>query len=219
MKLVIIEDHLIIRDGVKQACVHQFGHEVVGVAASGAEGVDLVCEHRPDAVVLDLGLPDMSGFVVAEIVQREVPGVRVLVLSGQLDPFTVWRVERSGVHGFVDKGSSTVEAIGEGLAAIGRGKTYFSPTYQDARRERRADTSSFEKVLSRTEQDVLALVGEGLTDQEIGRRMGIAPATAQTHRSKILQKLEIKGTPKLVAFAIQNGFTRLPSRSPFLVRA
>ncbi len=141
----------------------------------------------------------------------------MLVLSGQLDPFTVWRVERSGVHGFVDKGASTVEAVGEALVALGEGKTFFSPAYQAARRERRADTCSFEKVLSRTEQDVLALVGEGLTDQEIGRRMGIAPATAQTHRSKILQKLEIKGTPKLVAFAIQNGFTRLPSRSPFLV--
>ena len=66
---------------------------------------------------------------------------------------------------------------------------------------------------------VLALVGDGLNDEEIGERLGIAPTTAQTHRSRILQKLQIKGTPKLVAFAIQNGFTRLPSRSPFAARA
>jgi DNA-binding CsgD family transcriptional regulator len=80
---------------------------------------------------------------------------------------------------------------------------------------RRANTSSFEKILSDTEQVVLSLVGEGLSDAEIAVRIGISRTTAQTHRSRIMKKLQIKGTPKLMAFAARNGFARLPSRSPF----
>ncbi len=215
MRLVVIEDHVIIRVGVSHACRTRFGHEVVGEAGTGAEGIALVERHRPEAVVLDLSLPDMCGFSVAERLQRRAPATRILVLSGQVDDGTIMRVEQLGLPGFLDKAACAIEVVGEALGAIERGKTYFSPTFVALRQARRGSGGGFEKVLSRAEQEVLALVGEGMSDGEIGSRMGIAPSTAQTHRSKILQKLRIRGTPKLVAFAIQNGFTRLPSRSPF----
>ncbi len=213
MRIVIIEDHLIIREAVRRACVAEFGHEVVAETEFGATGVQLVSRLKPDLVLLDLGLPDMDGFAVASVILKSLPGTKLLLLSGSLDDYTVFRVEKSGVHGFLDKGTNTIAQIRLALDAVAAGKTFFSPAFTAARLARRTDSASFEKVLSESEQEVLSLVGEGLTDEEIGVRLGISPSTAQTHRSNILQKLHIKGTPKLVAFAIRHGFTRIPGRN------
>lgn len=218
MRILIIEDHLIIREAVRRACVQEFGHEVVAETEFGAAGVQLASRLKPDLVMLDLGLPDMDGFDVIAVIQKALPSTRLLVLSGLLDDYTVFRIEKAGVHGFIDKGTNTIAQVRDALDALAAGRTYFSPAFSMARLTRRADTASFEKVLSESEQEVLSLVGEGLTDEEIGIRLGISPSTAQTHRSNILQKLHIKGTPKLVAFAIRHGFTRMPIRGPQLPR-
>lgn len=210
MRIVLIEDHLIIREAVRRACTQEFGHEVVAETEFGAAGVQLASRLKPDVVMLDLGLPDMDGFAVAAVILKTLPTTRVLVLSGLLDDYTVFRVEKSGVHGFIDKGTNTITQVRDALDALAAGKTYYSPAFSTARLARRTDTASFEKVLSESEQEILSLIGEGLTDEEIGLRLGISPSTAQTHRSNILQKLHIKGTPKLVAFAIRHGFTRMP---------
>ena len=212
MRIVLIEDHLIIREAVRRACTQEFGHEVVAESELGATGVQLASRFKPDVVLLDLGLPDMDGFAVAAVILKALPATRVLVLSGSLDDYTVFRVEKAGVHGFIDKGTNTVAQVRDALDALSAGKTYYSPAFSTARLARRNDPASFEKVLSESEQEILSLIGEGLTDEEIGLRLGISPATSQTHRSNILKKLHIKGTPKLVAFAVRHGFTRLPGR-------
>jgi DNA-binding NarL/FixJ family response regulator len=102
-----------------------------------------------------------------------------------------------------------------GSSLPGFGGTYFSPTFEDARRKRHADPQSFDKVLSETEQRLICLIGEGLTNEEIGRKARISPRTVQTHRHNILRKLNISGTLKLIAFAMQRGFTtRNPPLNP-----
>ncbi len=216
MRIIIVEDHSMIREAVRSVCVADCGFEVVGEAVTGAVGLALVDALRPDLVILDVGLPDMNGFSVAEHIRETLPAVRVLILTGQLDEWTVFRAEKLRVHGFLDKMSNTTATLREALQTLAAGRTYFSPAYEVARVARHLNTTSFEKVLSDAEQNVLSLVGEGLSDEEIGGRLGIAPTTAQTHRSKILQKLQIRGSAKLVAYALSNGFARLPSRSPFL---
>ncbi len=216
MRIVVVEDQAMLCEALRRVCVLGCGYDVVGMAGTGAEAIALIEEFRPDLVVLDIGLPDMDGFAVAEFVRETVPSARILVLTGHLDEWTVFRAEKLRVHGFLDKTSNTTALFCEALAALAAGRTFYSPSYLSARLARSANTASFEKVLSDAEQIVLALVGEGLSDEEIGGRLGIAPTTAQTHRSKILQKLHIKGSAKLVAYAIINGFTRIPSRSTFL---
>ena len=208
MKLVIVEDQTIVREAIRVECVQNFGHEVVGEAESGTVAVDLIVRLRPDAVILDLGLPGMDGFAVATLVRHALPDVRILVLSGLIDDYTVYRIEKVGIHGFVDKNAGTLASLHEALTAIAEGKTWFSPSFQAARIARQKNPRSFEKLLSETECHILCLIGQGLADDEIGQRLGISPTTAQTHRSNILQKLGINGTPKLVAFAIKHGFTR-----------
>jgi len=208
MKLIIVEDQAIVREAIRTECVRQLGHEVVGETDSGKAAVDLAIRLRPDAVILDLGLPGMDGFAVAALLRRALPDVRVLVLSGLIDDYAVYRIEKVGVHGFVDKNAGTLANLKEALNALNAGRTWFSPTFQNARLARQKNPRSFEKLLSETERHILTLIGQGLTDEEIGHRLGISPTTAQTHRSNILQKLGITGTPKLVAFAIRHGFAR-----------
>ncbi|HEX2853480.1 MAG TPA: LuxR C-terminal-related transcriptional regulator [Opitutaceae bacterium] len=116
----------------------------------------------------------------------------------------------------MDKSSSAVDQLRTALAALAEGKNYFSPAFIAAQQGLRANSNSFDKVLSACKQEILPLVGEGLSDDEIALRIGISATTSQTHRRNILQKPNIKGTPKLTAFAISHAFARVPSRTPFL---
>jgi len=208
MKIVIAEDQEIVREAIRLVCARDLGHEVLGDTGSGTMAVDLVVRLRPDVIVLDLGLPGMDGFAVATLVRHALPDVRVLVLSGLVDDCAVYRIEKIGVHGFVDKNASTLVDLKDALIALAEGRTWFSATYQAARLARQKNPRAVEKILSETELHILSLAGQGLTDEEIGQRLNISPTTAQTHRSNILRKLDISGTPKLVAFAIRHGFAR-----------
>ncbi len=216
MRIVVVEDHSMMREAVRHVCAPNSGFEVVGEAVAAEAALPLIAKLRPELVILDVGLPDRDGFTVAEYIRRTLPAVRILMLTGQLDDWTIYRAEKLRVHGFLDKTTNTTATLRVALQALAMGKTYFSPAYEGARVARRTNSHSFEKVLSNTEQTVLSLVGEGLSDEEVAGRLGISATTAQTHRSHILQKLQIKGTPKLVAYAVANGFTRVPSHSPFL---
>ena len=212
MKIVIVEDHLMIRDVIRKVCSNDFGYKVVGETGSGLEAVQLIVKLRPDAVILDLSLPDMDGFNVADRVFRVMPSLRILMLSSHCDDYTLFRVEKSGVHGFIDKNSNTVEILRDALKAIEDGRIYFSQAFQAARLARRTDPRSFVKVLSDWERAILSLIGQGMSDEEIGERLSLSPRTVQTHRSNILRKLDLKGTPKLIAFAVEHGFTQVQSK-------
>ena len=219
MKIVAVEDHLMFRELIRRVCGQASpAHEVVGESETGAGGIALTRTFKPDLLILDLGLPDMNGLAVAKAVRAVQPAIRILILSCKLDAYTVLNVERLGLNGYVDKNTNSIAAIGAAIAAIADGKTYFSSEFLKAQRMRRRDAGSFEKILSDTEQDVLALVGDGLNDQEIATQLDIASTTAQTHRSRILKKLGIAGTPKLMAFALRAGVAGLSSRPPFPVR-
>lgn len=215
MKTLIVEDHPLMRAAIRSTCVEECGHEVVGETEQGAAAIELARRHQPNLVILDVGLPDMDGFAVANAILKIHPATRFLILTASLDDYTVYRVGKCGIHGFLDKGSNAIIHLRAALEAISAGEKYFSPAFHAARTALRANANSFEKVLSVSEQQILSLVGEGMSDDEIGARLGISPSTSQTHRRNILQKLNIKGTPKLVAFAISHGFTRVASASPF----
>lgn len=200
------------RDVLRKACTTQFGHNVIGETDSGRKAVEMILELGPDMVILDLSLPDMDGFNVVDRVLTLKPATRILVVSSHCDDYTLFRVEKSGVHGFLDKNSNTLETLREAMEAIDAGRIYFSAAFQAAKLARRNDPRSFTKVLSEWERAILSLIGQGLSDEELGQRLKLSPRTVQTHRSNILRKLDIKGTPKLIAFAIEHGFTQVPAK-------
>lgn len=207
MRIALVEDILMFREAIAKACELEFGHTVVAETDSGAQAIRAVLRLRPEVLILDLSLPDMNGFAVVERLRASGCPTRVLVLSAYSDDYTIYRVERANVHGFVDKRGDVIAVLGEALRALADGMSYFSPAFEKARRALHANPHSFDKVLSESEQRILCLIGEGLADEEIGGILRISPRTVQTHRHNILRKLRIAGTPKLIAFAMRHGFT------------
>ncbi len=211
MRIAIAETLRMFREAIVKACETEFGHEVVSEVDSGLRAIVSVQRTNPDVLILDLSLPDLDGFTVIDRLRASGSLTKILVLSAYSDDYTVFRLEKANIHGFVDKRQNAVAILKEALQAIGNGTKYFSPTFESARRARHADSKSFDKILSESEQRILCLIGEGLTNDEIGQKIGISPRTVQKHRHNILHKLEISSTPKLIAFAMRHGFaTRNP---------
>lgn len=212
VRIFIVEDHQMFREAIRRACTRDFGHEVVGETDSGLHAVEMIRALRPDLVLLDLALPDIDGFNVAERLVKEDPYCKILILSSHCDDYSLFRVEKSGVHGFIDKNGNSLETLGEALKSIEKGHAYFSAAFQQARIARRDDPNSFTKVLTDWERAILCLIGKGMSDEEIGTIMGISSSTVTSHRSKIMRKLDVPNTPKLIAFAHEHGFTLVPAK-------
>jgi len=208
MKIIIVEDQVLFRELLHTICAAELGFEVVGGTGSGAAAIELLRNKQPDLALLDLVLADnVDGFEVAESALTASPATRLLGLSGNFDAYTLHRIEHSRMHGFVDKMSTTASILKEAITTILQGQCFYSERFKSARLARQTDPHWFARLLSTTEQQVLGLIGFGLSDEEIGLELGISPSTAQTHRSRILKKLSIPGTPKLIAFAVKNGFS------------
>ncbi len=214
MRIVIIEDHLLLRDILRRACAVEFGHEVVAEADSGAAARAALAGAEPDLLVLDLQLPDCDGLNLLADIRIRRAGQKALVVSSRCDPYTVYRTDRTGVSGFIDKSSQTLAMIGTALRAIEDGHTYFCPTYADVRAARLRDPFSFDKILSERELEVLVRICQNLDDRDIGGHMGISPQTVEKHRFNILRKLGLPATPALIRYGRGQGFCGLGAGGP-----
>lgn len=206
MRVVVAEDMLMFREMVVRSCV-EFGHHVVGQTDRGDQAVDLCRNATPDLLLLDMRLPDTDGFSVVEALRSTRLATKIIVLTAYASDLFFYRLEKADIWGYVDKNCQTVNALEAALASVSEGRRWFSPTYHEARAKRIRDPQAFSKLLTRTEQVVLSLIGEACSDAEIAARLGMAARTAQTHRSNIMQKLDIESTPKLVVYARTKGFT------------
>jgi DNA-binding NarL/FixJ family response regulator len=210
MRIVIVEDHRLFRELFRKVLETELGCTILGEVSTVAEAKRLIAAQKPDIMVLDLHLPDGDGFQVADYARARWGGtVRILIISSHCDDYTLFQVERSGAQGFVDKNCQSIAMAKQAMAALVRGETYFSPAYLEAKRARLRNPQNFTKILSVREQAVLSLVGNSLSDAEIAKRLGISPATVQTHRSHLLRKLNISNSLKLIQYAIGQGFTRI----------
>ena len=158
-------------------------------------------------------LPNLDGFGVVEAVQQAAPKVRILVLSSHCDEYTVFRVEKSRVQGFVDKNTNTVAILKSAIAAVGQGKTFFSETFLRIKAARHDNPQSFDKLLTDRERSVLSLIGEPLSDREIAVRLGISAETVEKHRFNLLGKLGLQTTTELARYARNHGFTLVVPQS------
>jgi len=208
MKIAIIEDHSLIADLLGTICRRDFKFDVVLTETHGRRGLAAIRKLRPDFVLLDISLPDMDGLEVAAAVLKELPATKVLALSSLRDPVTLKRVRDLGIHGFVDKRDQTVERLKEAIDLVSRGHEFFSPVVNEVIGPLRRDPKAYYRMLSDYEQQILGLIGESKSDEEIATDLGIQPSTAQSRRRDIMNKLEIHSTPKLIRYAIECGFTR-----------
>ena len=209
MKLVIIEDQTMIRQLLVMACQKAFPEAEVFSAANGVEGVALCAQEKPDIVLLDLVMPDCEGLDLVPDIRRISSKVKVLILSAHADEFRLHRAEQSGVNGFVDKGGQVLAVLEEALRTIQTGQSYYCSVMRWIRVQMREDPLSFSKVLSDREMELLTLLGMGLSNEEIGTRLGLRANTVRNHRQNIMTKLGLGSTPQMIHYALSKGFVRV----------
>ena len=213
MRIVVAEDEQMFREVVCKVCSHELGHDVVGQTGDGQEAVDLVASARPNLLLLDLNLPRLDGFAVADQARRLSRTTQIMAVTASRTNYTLFRIERSGFDGYIDKGADSLTSLRQALHAAENGRRYFSPTFATIKDERLRDPVAFDKLLTEREREILSLIGMSLADDEIGEHLGIAARTVETFRHRLLKKLKLGGTPKLIRFAIDQGFTdNLPRR-------
>ncbi len=198
-----------MRGLIARVCRDQFAGAAVEEAPDAQRGLALCRKLQPDLVLLDLDLPDGDGLDRVAEIRREAPKAKVIVVTSHSDDYAIYRSLERDVAAFVDKCAQPIEAVGEALAAVAAGRTFFSPVVGRAKARLRSDPQSFHKLLSPREQEILRLLGEGLSNDEVAGRAGISPQTIHSYRRNIMAKLGIHSTPELIHYAMEKGFTRL----------
>lgn len=198
------------REVLRRLC-HDLGNvEVIAMPASGVEASALLAQHSPDLVILDLGLPGIDGFSLIKQCQKSPAGPRILVVTANSDDYTLFRLSRAEVDGVVDKRTDDLPVLRSAVETVVRGRSYFTARYGEAARKREQLERESGHHLTERERAVLVLAGLGLSNVEIGVRLGISADTAERHRNTLFKKLDVRRTPKLMEIAIRGGFTQIP---------
>lgn len=212
MKIAIVEDERLFRDVLRKTCAKDLGHEVVGEAGTGREALDVIPEVIPDLMLLDIHLPDMDGLDVLRQLRRRRALLKALLISSYFDEYTLCRVERAAVQGFIDKSTNTVAELALAIRAIEDGSTYFPSLFTEAKRAHSSNPFAFDKILTDREQTVLSLVGEPMSDAEIALQLDLSPETIEKHRFNIMRKLGLRSRAESARFARRCGLTRPATR-------
>jgi two-component system response regulator NreC len=209
VRILVIEDHQLVREMLVVTCANVLPAAQARGAGSGGEGVAACGADQPELILLDLALPDGDGLDFIPALLAAAPRARIVALTSHIDEVSLHRAEKAHVHGFIDKNEQPLSVLKEAIETVMRGQRYYSSAAQRLRAAMRHDPAEFSKLLSDHEQHLLALFGEGLSNDEVGRRLGLAGGTVRNHRSQIMNKLGIHGTPELMRYAIEKGFTRV----------
>jgi DNA-binding NarL/FixJ family response regulator len=208
IRVLVADDHMIVRTGIRHVLESEPGFEVVGEAASGSEAVSLAGQLHPDVVVLDISMPDESGLEVAARLRSSAGAPRVLVLSMHSNTEYVLESVRAGAHGYLLKDTAATE-LRNAIRTVCRGDSYFSPPVASrlsaaVRGEHEAHPSGLDQLTGR-EREVLLGIIRGRTNKEIAAELGISHRTVETHRESLMRKLQIRTVAELTRFALGAG--------------
>jgi DNA-binding NarL/FixJ family response regulator len=213
IRILLVDDHKLMREGLR-ALLHGVPDiEVVGQASDGREALDLVRTLTPDVVVMDIAMPELNGVEATRRIRAEHAGVKVIALSTHADKRYVHHMLEAGAIGYVLKIAAYDELL-RAVRAVSQGRTYLSPEVAGSVVERSTsphdggEVSAYSSLGSR-EREVLQLVAEGKTSAETAKEMHISTKTVETHRRNIVQKLGLHGTAELTKYAVREGLTSL----------
>jgi len=215
IKVLIVDDHPVVRKGLLSCLTTKDNLKVVGEAVDGDDAIRKVKELSPDIVLMDLYMPKKDGLEVTDLLRKEVPQVKVLILSMQGNRDSVLRIIKAGARGYVLKDAPPDDLV-RAIESVQAGEAFFSPPVaqialnQYVTESDKADPLS---KLSEREREVLALIAEGKSNKEIAMHLGIGVRTTETHRERIMRKLDIHSVAGLTKFAIAHGIVSLDDDS------
>ena len=205
-RIVLAEDHVLVREGLKMLLSTQPGLEVVAETGDGRKVEALVRECGATLLVLDLGLPGMHGVEVAGAVKTAFGGkVQVLVLTGDLSPASVRQALAAGADGYVHKSEDTGELL-DAVAAVLVGRQYVSKRIAQVFRPHAAAGAAEPPAATPREQEIMSLVARGLSNREIAELLEISLATVRTHRQNFMEKFSLRNAAEITAYAVQQGY-------------
>lgn len=214
IRILIVDDHAVVRAGIHLLLDSQSDLEVVGEAQNGREGLVQAQKLKPDVVLMDIAMPEMGGVEATQAIKKTCPEAQVLALTMYEDPAFFFRILQAGASGYVIKGADPGELL-DAIRAVAQNKAYLSPVLTRKlfdnyllRLEVGEENDSYGKLTDR-ERDVLKLVGEGHTSREIAERLFISINTVERHRTNIMNKLGMHNKAELIRLAIRKGLVKL----------
>ncbi len=213
ISLILVDDHVIMRDGLRNLLKAESDIEVIGEADNGRDAVKISIEKNPDIVVMDIAMHDMNGIEATRQIKKENPDIKIIALSMHSERQIVVGIFRAGASGYLLKDSTSAELV-EAIRSINSGGNYISQKISDIVLKEISNTKKDSKeigldVLTNRESEILQLISEGNSTKRIAKVLFISPKTVESHRANIMEKLNIHNLPELTKYAIRAGLTSL----------
>ncbi|NOX55882.1 MAG: response regulator transcription factor [Planctomycetes bacterium] len=214
IRILLVDDHSVVRAGLRMLLESQPDMEVVGEAEDGRAAIEKTNELRPDIVVMDIAMPEISGLEATERIKAEHPDVKILTLTMHEDERYFFRALHAGASGYMAKGAPPEDFV-SAVRAIAQGQAYIYPALTkkllDEYLTRSSEKAAAEPDdgLTKREREVLRLIADGYTSREIGEMLGISPHTVERHRQNTMAKLGLHSRAELIKYAIRKGLIEL----------
>lgn len=210
IRVVMADDHAVVREGVKMILAREPDIEIVGEASNGREALEIIRETRPAVVIMDISMPEMGGIEATRRAKEAWPEVNVLALTMHEDENYVFQLLKAGASGYVLKRAAAQDLV-QAIRSAAKGEAFLYPTVAKSlvadylRRIAEGEDRSRYDGLTPREREILTLIAEGLSNQEMAERLYISIKTVQTHRAHIMEKLDLHNRTELVRYAIRKG--------------
>ncbi|WP_026572605.1 response regulator [Bacillus sp. UNC438CL73TsuS30] len=216
IKLMLVDDHAVLRDGLKNILEMETDMEVVGEAINGNEAISKVAEFSPDVILMDINIPEKNGIEATSVIKKSFPSVKVLILTMYTHDEYFMSAIREGADGYLLKDAPSQHVI-DAIRSVANGQSVIHPAmtkkflnFNAFKEEEPIKASSKDSLLTEREKDVLMCLVEGMNNKEIAQKLFISDKTVKIHVSNIFKKLNVKSRSQVVIYAVQNHLVPLP---------
>lgn len=216
IKIILVDDHQLVRDGIKSLISDSFGIDIIGEASNSVELFKQLHQVVPDVILMDISLPNMSGIEITKILKKDYPKIKILMLSMYTSEDFIFNGLKAGINGYLPKNTTRDELL-LAIEEVHNGREYFSKSISNIILKSFVNSAKYGNnanddkmsILTKRETEILKLVVEGVSNQHIADQLFISIRTVETHKTSIMKKLELNNTIDLVKFAIKNKIIEL----------